>query len=49
MIHRSGRNRSPSIRFSAGVRFHRMTTGDFIPGRLVYQPNPFIQEQLGVR
>lgn len=39
LFHRSGLNMSSVIRFVAGVRFHRMLTPDFIPGRLIYKPN----------
>ena len=38
-IHRSGKNVSPSIRFAAGVRCHRIVAGDFLPGRVQDKPN----------
>ncbi len=39
LFHRSGSNVSTRLRFVSGVRFHRMLTADFIPGRLIYKPN----------
>jgi hypothetical protein len=39
LFHRSGINVSDEIRFSGGVRFHRMTSGDFTPGRFLYSPS----------
>ena len=38
LVHRSGRNSSDGIRFTAGYRFHRALTDDFLPGRIIYQP-----------
>lgn len=36
LIHRSGDNTSDKIRFVAGVRYHKMISDDFVPGRLNY-------------
>ncbi len=47
MIHRTGNNISTQMRFSAGVRFHRMLTDDFLPGRFQYLPNKSVQDMLG--
>ena len=44
LIHQSGRNVSSDFRFTAGARFHRMLTGDFLPGRLTYTPNTTVQK-----
>ena len=34
---------TPTFRFSAGVRFHRMLTGDFMPGRMLFHPNEYVR------
>ena len=49
VFHRSGRNVSDRFRFSGGARFHRIAVEDFVPGRLVYQPNELIRQQLSER
>ncbi|MGZ6987182.1 MAG: phytanoyl-CoA dioxygenase family protein [Ilumatobacteraceae bacterium] len=49
VFHRSGRNVSNRFRFSGGARFHRVAVEDFVPGRLVYQPNELIRQQLSER
>ena len=43
-IHRSGVNSSDGFRFVAGIRFHRMDTSDFLPGKIIFQPNQLIKE-----
>ena len=38
LVHRSGRNTSDGIRFTAGYRFHKALVDDFLPGRVIYRP-----------
>jgi ectoine hydroxylase-related dioxygenase (phytanoyl-CoA dioxygenase family) len=45
LIHRSGVNSTDHIRFTAGARYHRMLTPDFLPGRFAYVPNEFVKAQ----
>lgn len=42
LLHRSGLNSSDKIRFSAGIRFHKMLSDDFLPGRNIYKPNAIV-------
>ncbi|MCU1283371.1 MAG: Phytanoyl-CoA dioxygenase (PhyH) [bacterium] len=49
IFHRSGRNVSDRFRFSGGARFHRIAVDDFVPGRLIYQPNEMMRQQLSER
>lgn len=44
-FHRSGHNRSETVRFSVIYRFHRMLTDDYVPFGLLYQYNPFMIER----
>lgn len=46
LIHRSGFNSSVGVRFSAGIRFHKTLAADFLPGRLIYEPNKTAEQQL---
>lgn len=46
LIHRSGFNSSVGARFSAGIRFHKTLAADFLPGRLIYEPNKTAEQQL---
>jgi len=39
IIHRSGENRSDTIRFAAACRYHRMLADDFTTGELQYIPH----------
>ena len=45
LFHRSGDNASGAFRFSFNIRYHRMSTDDFLPGRDEYRPNQHMLEK----
>lgn len=49
LFHKSGDNVSNAFRFSYNIRYHRMSTDDFLPGRDEYRPNSHMLEKRNKR